>query len=134
VLGVRRAPRQKGAGEGRANRFAAVDGLPAERRVLSTVPGITALVALGARPNDTNRRRNAQQSIQPTFLEDYKMKKLLAVLVAAMFAAGVTGVAFAEDAKKDEKKVEAKKEEKKEVKKEEKKEEKKEMKKEEAKK
>jgi len=59
-----------------------------------------------------------------------KMKKLLAMLVASIFAAGV---AYADEMKKDEKKVEAKKEEKKEMKKDEKKEEKKEMKKEEKK-
>ncbi len=52
------------------------------------------------------------------------MTKVLAALIAAVFAAGT---AFAADAKKEEKKVEAKKEEKKvEAKKEEKKEEKKE--------
>ena len=51
------------------------------------------------------------------------MKKLLAMLVASMFAAGVT---YADEMKKDDKKVEAKKEEKKaEAKKEMKKEEKK---------
>jgi len=55
------------------------------------------------------------------------MKKLLALLVASMFAAGVT---YADEMKKDDKKVEAKKEEKKEMKKEEKKEMKKEEKKE----
>jgi len=55
------------------------------------------------------------------------MKKLLAMLVASMFAAGVT---YADEMKKDDKKVEAKKEEKKEMKKEEKKEMKKEEKKE----
>ena len=75
----------------------------------------------GAQVPNVPKPAAKRSAISNQLLTESKMKKLLAMLVASIFAAGV---AYADEMKKDEKKVEAKKEEKKsEMKKEEKKDE-----------
>ena len=77
------------------------------------------------RTSEPAAERSATTISCSTFLGNY-MKKLLAILVASMFAAGAV---YADEMKKEEKKTEVKKEEKKGEKKAEKKEEKKDEKK-----
>ena len=79
---------------------------------MSTALGDAALLLGSGCAERLNRRPNAlQSSLLPVqlFLGIY-MKKLLAMLVASMFAAGAV---YADEMKKDEKKTEMKKEEKK---------------------